>query len=65
MVDVKRKVFRSSKMMLDLDKEKIVLDLLQMSLPILYIYVPTAIVITYKCITKVKGRYYTRGCPEL
>ena len=64
MVDVKRKVFRSSKMMLDLDKEKN-LDLLQMSLPILYIYVPTAIVITYKCITKVKGRYYTRGCPEL
>ena len=64
MVDVKRKLFRSSKMMLDLDKEKN-LDLLQMSLPILYIYVPTAIVITYKCITKVKGRYYTRGCPEL
>ena len=33
--DVKRKVFRSSKMMLDLDKKKN-LDLLQMSLPILY-----------------------------
>ena len=50
MFDVKRQVFGSSKMMLDLDKEKIVLDLLQMSRPILYVCTFTAIVITYKCI---------------